>query len=582
MKGSCFVKRCLALFLSLLLIMSLCVISVSAFEETVPFPVKGAFLSDDFESYASIVDTRRKNGGPYASTGGTWPGKDGENQVFVSQADGKASTLWYVNESRKIDSGKLSFQAKIKVLSGYGGNSYVASTGRYPSAYFGIWRTTSSGSSTVPLAVLGNTSSSDKTKGGAIYAGGEYWLMNDKIESGDVTYFSADEYHDFAVVLDYTENVTACYLDGEKIGEYKGALAFDVGNEFGLVADYAKDENFAPDSQGDRPQIYVDDLKLMTAGTLNVDVSYSGGTNVTVDFGTSVTLKKNGSLSDVRVKTAGGSPVATTSCTLNVNQDQLTILLEEELPMGAEYLLDLGQGLFINAGDPGDVYNTPGNGLVLYRELAKNVVLDQTFDNVTFPVNATGKMDGDWLSIQQSTGSVNEYTDMSGWGFYADSREYAYVKEAMMNSSRAVQFSSWLPVSRPQGSTSLVLPFSQPVSGGILTVEFDADFVSATASRMAFGLHDREDNVTKYNPWESWGDATYLGGLTYYSGATGRELKVNTIDKPNMLSDSYLYHNTPESAQFDPGRGTWATEPTSHLSSDVVIDKEAYPGTYPA
>ncbi|MBQ2695693.1 MAG: hypothetical protein IJF61_00135, partial [Clostridia bacterium] len=214
MKGSCFIKRCLALFLSLLLLMSLCVISVSAFEVTVPFPAKGAFLTDDFESYESIADTRKKNGGPYSSTGGTWPGKDGENQVFASQVDGKASTLWYVNESRKVNSGKFSIQAKIKALSGYNGNSYVAATGRYPSAYFGIWYTKPSGASTtVPLAVLGNTSNSDKAKGGAVYVGSEYWLMNDKIESGNVTYFSADEYHDFAVVLDYTENVTVCYLD---------------------------------------------------------------------------------------------------------------------------------------------------------------------------------------------------------------------------------------------------------------------------------------------------------------------------------------------------------------------------------
>ncbi len=582
MKGSCVVKRVMALCLSLATLLSLCVVPVSAFEETVPFPLKGTILYDDFETYESIVDTRISGGGPYSSCGGSWPGMDGENKVFASQVNGGASTLWYKNESRKIDSGKLSIQAKIKALSGYDGNSYVASTGRYPSAYFGIWRTTSSGASTVPLVVFGNTSNSDKAKGGAIYAGGEYWLMQDKIDSDSVTYFSADEYHDFAIVLDYTNNITVCYLDGEKIGEYAGALAFDVGNEFGLVADYAKDENFAPDSQGDRPQMFVDDMKLMTAGTLNVAASYTEAKTIEVDFGAPVVLGKNGSLSDVTLETSSGLFIAMESCTFNTNQDKLTILLEEEMPLGSQYLLDLGQGLFINAGDPGDVYDTPGNGLVLYRELSKSVVLNQTFDNVTFPANEEGKKDVDWLTIQQSTGSNNDYTDMSDWRFYEDSREYAYVKEAAMNGGKAMQFSAWLPVNRTQGSASVVLPFDKSISGGTLTIEFDADFVSGTASRMAFGLHDTEDNITNYNPWLSWGDATYLGGLTYWSGATGRELKVNTIDKPNMLPDGYMYHNTPESSAYNPNSGTWAIEPTAHLNSDTVIDQKDYPGTYPA
>ncbi len=564
-------KRTLSLTLALLMTMSLCVVSAE-YQEVIPTPEIGITFFDDYESYSQRSDA--VGGTPYASGGGNWPVTDQGNKLWRTQVNGAASSWWYEQKSgsSEIDSGQLIISATVSVDGGYTGTA-AHDDGAYPTAYLGYW-TLQGG--TLPWLAITNTSDTDTTKTGAFSWNGAYNLTTSAVNGNDVVRFSADVPHDIAMVIDYTEGKTYYYLDGALVGQRNGARTIIDGMQLGLVADKATDARFPVDANGNRPHISVDNFKMErnTLDAVTATASYGDANHVTIDFSTGVACPALDA-EDIQVVDSVGDMIAVTSYTFNTARDCMTLTLANEPEEGHSYTINFGQSLihpYVNASKE---IQYPLGGLSFVVPLRENVVLEQDFEDVTFP-SSDDVSDVDWLETSVSDGPVAEgvgYGNMSNWDFDIDPCDYSYVQEVSVNNSRALRFRSRRSYNSSQSSQSIVLPFTEPVHGGIVTVEFDAEFISSSGTtRYAIGLRDTEDDVGGFNPWQTWGDATYLGGLTYWSG-TRKMLTMNSSDKPNMLPDGYLYYNTPTLAGNNPASGTWK-EHASVLNNNFMISDD--------
>ncbi len=201
---------------------------------------------------------------------------------------------------------------------------------------------------------------------------------------------------------------------------------------------------------------------------------------------------------------------------------------------------------------------------------SEHTILNRTFETDAFPSTSTTNVN--WLDVNVSGGtSTSGYANMSDWTFSNAANEANYVSKTTINGSNALCFAAKMPYDRSESSQSLVLPFDKAVTGGKLTLEFDADFITTRGNaRFAFGLRDTSSPVTGYNPWNSWGNAVYLGGLGMWSGFN-KALLLNSEDKPNMIPDCYLYYGTPGG---NPVSGTWGSHSTE-LQQNFLLSNAA-------
>ena len=250
-------KKALALILSLMMIMSVCSVS-AAFVDNVG-ATEGVILSDDFESYASIADTRRANGGPYNSTGGAWPMTIDGNKVWATQVSDGNQTLWYANNrtgAAAISSGKLIISMDVMVVGGYEGTK-LYNDSVYPSIYVTLWTTTGN-----TQFCVGNTSDEDAAKGGIVsFKNGGYGVTT---SDANVAYFSADEFHTIKEVIDYKAGKTYFYLDEALVYTANSATPWITGTgEFGFLNNGGTTNvNFPADANGVKPYVCVDNISL--------------------------------------------------------------------------------------------------------------------------------------------------------------------------------------------------------------------------------------------------------------------------------------------------------------------------------
>ncbi len=559
-------KRMLLLVLACMMMVSQCIISVSA-EYIMPdeTPALGTVFFDDFESYSQRTDAM--GGHPYSSGGGTWPATVDGNKVWAA-GNGTASSLWWQPSANAtaIDSGKLVISARIMVKSGYEG-SITNSSNQYPSVYFGLWN--NSTNVTSPYLAIANLGTQ-----GAVVTDGGFYATSSNANGSDSTHFTADEFHELALVSDYTSRMTYVYLDGLQIAQMSGARAIQPSYQFGVVTGGLTATTFPADGKGNMPYIYVDNLKFeRISDTLSATVNHIGGNRLDVVFSTSV-KNLNVNVADIGLTSLNGEPVTVTGATVNSARDTLSLTLGGTLEAGQGYRLTLGNTTFVSVVDASKTLTWPSEGMAFAMALQETVVLNQDFEIASFPTSG-GTTDVDWMEVSVSNGlSDNSFQDMSAWTFNQDVREYAYVTPETISGSRALSFKSWMPFSASQSSQSLVLPFTQAVKGGVVTVEFDAEFVSDYGNRFAIGLRDTEASVSSYNPWQSWGNATYLGGLTYWSGTTRKALVMNSVDKPNMLPDWYLYYHTPAEANYNPFTGSKGADHASVVNNNFTIKQD--------
>ncbi|MBQ2695695.1 MAG: zinc metallopeptidase [Clostridia bacterium] len=121
------------------------------------------------------------------------------------------------------------------------------------------------------------------------------------------------------------------------------------------------------------------------------------------------------------------------------------------------------------------------------------------------------------------------------------------------------------------GSSTVYLPFSKPVSDGVLTVEFDTVPESAFYIEYGFGLRDTENVATEFNPWTSWTDATLFGGFTSW-GSGHANCVVGQRNVRNVLPAVGPLADDPTSPSFDKAvYNNWYDDATMKAREEFVF-----------
>ncbi len=214
-------KKALALILSVMMIMSLCVVSVSA---TFVSNTGNVIISDDFEDYT--LD---------ASPGGQVADKGTYGYYYLGLMDKNGDKVWSsqvagggvewqnkLSGAQAVTSGKVAISYDVTVVSGYEGE---LSGDYYPSIYHGHWGT----SSYEPLFAIGYLCGNrDDALGGVMLTGG-YGISAADVDAENVYTFSADEPHEIKIVMDYDAKTTTLYVDDYEVGSIERTVKFVSG-----------------------------------------------------------------------------------------------------------------------------------------------------------------------------------------------------------------------------------------------------------------------------------------------------------------------------------------------------------------
>ncbi len=279
-------KKLFALILSCVMVMSLCVVPVSAVRI---FNTGDIIISDDFEDYTIVEEGKQiPDRGTYSYYYLPLTSHNGE-QVYSTRLPGFASGLEWMNKltgAQEIDYGQIAISYTITVSSSYDGE---LSGDYYPSLYHGHWN----GSTYIPFFVVGMILGNEAENLGGVMLSGAYGLSSADVASGEVYTFSADEPHDIMMVIDYDNTTTTLYVDGNEAGSisrviklYSGATSYiAVKPHASVTSTYA-----TPDGDGDVPEFMIHKWKIEKYTPAGANFIYTTTTdeNVVADMGSVV------------------------------------------------------------------------------------------------------------------------------------------------------------------------------------------------------------------------------------------------------------------------------------------------------
>lgn len=249
-------KKALALVLSFMMIMSVCVVSAEyVFVETIP--ESGIVFFDDFEGYTAMTEAQMTNGGPWSNISGyALATIDGNNVYNTTMSEGYAFA--YMGRfPGTINTGRVKFSFDLTGEVNYGSRFAVDASNQHPSTYVSIW--TSANNVLYAMANAGDGI-------GYLLAEGSYAVTTDKTSAANCFEIDLSKTTNVAVILDYTVGKIEYYLDDTLIYTRSGTpapLNASTG-EIDIVSDKAKGTTYGPDDDngGTYPSLYLDNITL--------------------------------------------------------------------------------------------------------------------------------------------------------------------------------------------------------------------------------------------------------------------------------------------------------------------------------
>ncbi len=252
-------KKALALILSVMMIMSLCTISVSATLTANWGAYDGTLFYTDFENVDNNA-LKVANGGFFAY--GAPMETIGGDQAVTYPAPGQTAT-WIKNSgtgAKTITTGKVTWTMDVKVDgTAYTGSTAAADT--YPGVYFSI-----ESPSAIKYLQISNVWTNREEEQGVIIARESWGTMSQSdLDNTDLkkVYFSANVDHELKIVLDLDANTLTSYLDDQQIKSQTFNYDYIVDSWWGIVPNSSYiQEKFPATPEGVVPHIIFDDMKV--------------------------------------------------------------------------------------------------------------------------------------------------------------------------------------------------------------------------------------------------------------------------------------------------------------------------------
>ena len=255
-------KKIMALALSVLMIMSMCVVSVSAENYAAdPLPETGLIFYDDFESYADGSEARKSKGGIWANFGGYSLAEINGKKVYNSSLSSGYSFA-YAQVPATINTGRL--KITLDVLGGamYSSRMAINDAGNIPTSYVSIWR--SAGHSV--LFSLANAGDGV----GYLYASGDFTMAQTKIGGDNCFEIDLTTPNEVTVIVDYDKGTLEYFLNDRSVYTVnRGIAPWQAGGagELDIISDNSKGEVFGLDEENNTyPSIYIDAIEVERLG----------------------------------------------------------------------------------------------------------------------------------------------------------------------------------------------------------------------------------------------------------------------------------------------------------------------------
>ena len=254
-------KKIMALALSVLMIMSMCVVSVSAENYAAnPLPETGLIFYDDFESYADGSEARKANGGIWANFGGYSLAEINGKKVYNSSISSGYSFA-YGTVPSTISAGRL--KITLDVLGGamYSSRMAINDAGNIPSSYVSIWKPGSGHSVLFSLANAGDGV-------GYLYAAGDYTMAQTKIGGDNCFEIDLTTPNEVSVIVDYDLGTVEYFVNDRSVYKVnRGVYAWQTDGEFDIISDNSRGDVFGLDEENNTyPSIYIDAVEIERLG----------------------------------------------------------------------------------------------------------------------------------------------------------------------------------------------------------------------------------------------------------------------------------------------------------------------------
>ena len=320
-----------------------------------------------------------------------------------------------------------------------------------------------------------------------------------------------NRWYTVTMIVDYEKRQATQYLDGEFVAAYTTS-AKDIIDCHGFsVGGFTKAGNEADISTF----MWIDDflVERLAGGIIKSEIKEFGSNYVDVKFATGIDKSETPDPEDYELKVLGEADAITAETAELIESDVLRVTFAEDFKSNTNYELILN-GTLTELGNP-DRYVKVGTKLlfVTEAEISERILLDQNFDDVTFPTAETSADFEDfYYEAKDADGNFTTQKDLT----------YKYVTGVEGGDAEANATIMQVSHLREDGRNSqkaVVFPFENGLTArsGILEVEFEAstDGASTGYFELAFGLRDTANPETSYDYNTAWSDAAQFAGLVH-------------------------------------------------------------------
>ena len=524
-------KKILAVLLFAVLTMNLSAVFAKYEVADAPLPDVGVIFYDDMEGYTTVESVRRANGGGWNANLNAVGTVNGDTMLFAEANAGdsilsrtatyslSAGDPWgYGNVD--INTGKLKIEYTAYVPE-EGGTLLDGELHRF---YVNIY--SQAGWNDANLKEQANLSTVMCRVGEKpVVAFAETGV---EVRHNDVEVpIEFNTEYTVTTIIDYDAATVGHYLNGELKATYKANSAVPVKQAYKFNYLYPVTDTKV--NAGSNPKIYFDDVKIERMGGAAVMTAQIGEVaEHYVDIQCSDTISGEAAdfdTSDFAVNVVGAlESVHPTSIEKISGGSTLRLTFANTFEAGELYECCINA--VITSAFNKNTSLPAGTSLIFQIPMEQQVItlLEQNFDDYTFPTNEATSTEGDMnFFVTTQAGAENKT------GTYTDEKKYLYAYISGVddgNGGKMMQFESlenWGAWARD--AISIEIPFAegQTVTDGVLTVEFDAAVSSdPNVSQLvdyAFGLSDKQDTSMEYSYTNRWANADLYAGLTYWDSA---------------------------------------------------------------